>query len=355
MWQWGRRGAGPRVAAELAAAFNRVPGVEAALSLSTGSELLRSAGAPLCALPVRTYAGVGGFAARLLQTPVLAPALAARIRVLRPNLAVCAMPGPLDGLMASALRRAGVPFVVVVHDADAHPGDGLPFQMALQRSLLRRSQGLVALSTHVADRLRCQGLSDARPLLATSLPPLLFGAAPPLPLSHGGRFRLLSFGRLLPYKGLDLLADALRRVGDHPGLAVRVVGQGPDSQVLRALAALPNVTVENRWVPEDELGTLLAWSDGLVLSHREASQSGAAAAAMGARRWIVSTRVGGLAEQLREEEMAILVEPDAADLAAGIVRLLDPATRPPATDNSRLAQDWHKAAGKLAGDLARLV
>ena len=356
VWQWGRRGAGPRVAAELAKALNRVPGVDALLSLSTGSELLRSAGPPPCALPVATYGGVAGFVVRLLQTPLLAPVLARRVASLRPDVALCAMPGPLDGVMASALRRVGLPFFVVVHDADAHPGDGLPFQMALQRSLLRRSAGLVALSSHVGDRLRTQGLSAGRPLLSASLPPLLFGADPPVPpLRHGGPLRLLSFGRLLPYKGLDLLADALVRLGNRPDLAVRVVGQGPESPTLKALRALPHVSVENRWVPEDELSALIAWSDALVLSHREASQSGPAAAAVAARRWVVSTRVGGLPEQLRDEPMAILCEPGGASLAAGLAQLLDEAARPPATDSAGSVGRWQETAGRLAADLARCL
>ena len=354
VWQWGKRGAGPRVAGEMAQALGRVPGMDVTLSLSTGSELLRSAAPPPCALPVRTYRGLLGFTVRLLQTPVLAPALARRVAALRPDAALCAMPGPLDLLMASALRRAGVPFFVVVHDADVHPGDGLPLQMTLQRALLRRSQGLVALSAHVADRLRAQGLAQGRPLLTASLPPLLFGTQkPPLPLAHRGPLRLLSFGRLLPYKGLDLLADALTRLGNRPELEVRVVGQGPESDALAALRALPHVSVENRWVPEDELARLIAWSDALVLSHREASQSGPAAAAVAARRWVVSTRVGGLAEQLGSEPMAILCEPDGASLAGGIARLLDETARPPATELA--AGQWQLTADRLAAELSRTL
>jgi glycosyltransferase involved in cell wall biosynthesis len=95
------------------------------------------------------------------------------------------------------------------------------------------------------------------------------------------------------------------------------------------LQALPGVTVENRWVLEDEVGDLLGWSDALVLPYREASQSGVAAAALAAGRRVLATRVGGLEEQLAGAPGAILCEPDAESLLAGLRRLLD---RPRGTD-----------------------
>ena len=71
-------------------------------------------------------------------SPVTVVQLSRRLRRLAPRIAVCAMPGPLDLLMVTALRRIGVPVAVVVHDAQAHPGDDFPMLFALQRALLRR-------------------------------------------------------------------------------------------------------------------------------------------------------------------------------------------------------------------------
>ena len=354
VWQWGKRGAGPRVAVEMARGLGEVGGVEVALSLSTNAELLRGPGAPRCELPEPTYETAAGFAGRMLAAPLLARRLARRVAALGPDVALCAMPGPLDLVMASALRRAGVPFAVVVHDADIHPGDGLPFQMRLQRALMDRANGLVALSAHVADRLRAQGAVRGRPLLRSALPPLGFGSAPPA-LAHGGALRLLSFGRLLPYKGLDLLSAALETLGAHPGLEVRVAGSGPESPALARLRALPGVQVENRWVPEAELGALIAWSDALVLPYREASQSGVAAAAIAARRWVVATRVGGIAEQLADEALAIVCEPTESGVAGGLRRLLAEARQPPPGTTASPGPAWRPSAERLASGLRSLT
>ncbi len=340
VWQWGRRGAGPRYALELARGLREVPGVEVALSLSRGAEIMPEAAAE-CALPVDTYAGAAGWAGRMARLPLDVPPLARRLRPLRLDGAVCAMPAPLDLLMAAALRRAGVPYAVAVHDAALHPGDILPLQQVLQRRLLRRARALVALSGHVAGQLHGR-------VLRSRLSPLAYGGASTLPMAHGGTLRLLSFGRLLPYKGLDLLAAALARLG--PAAEVRVVGSGPDSPALDALRRLPGVTVENRWVPEGEVGALLGWADALVLSHREASQSGVAAAALAAGRWVVATDVGGLAEQLAGMPGARLCAADPAALAAAIGSLVgDPPVSAPAPAH----EAWRLGVAKLAGELAQ--
>ena len=361
VWQWGRRGGAPRFAVLLAEGLRAIPGTEVALSLSSRAELLHGGMPPRCDLPVDTYGNLGGFLIRVLLAPLTVPGLSRRIRALRPDLAICSQPGPLDLLMAAALGRLHLPFVVVVHDAQEHPGDRIRFQMKLQALLCRRASAVVALSTHVADRLRAQGLAGTpgHPLLVLPHPPVTFGAPPPPPLGHDGPVRLLSFGRLLPYKGLDLLAAALARLALQPGSTagldqnantgaeVRVVGHGPESPPLAALRALPGVTVENRWVPEDEVGALLGWGDAVILTHTEASQSGVAAAALAAGRRVVATRVGGLTEQLQDEPLATLCAPDPDALATALRGLIAApgASHPPV--------DAHAAWRDMAATLLR--
>ena len=353
VWQWGRRGAGPRFAGDLARSFRLVPGTESLLSLSQTAEVLRSPNAPECELKIRTYSGQASFALRVLTAPLIVPGLARWLQKHRVDVALCAMPAAMDFIMGSALRRAGVPYAVVVHDADSHPGDAFPFQIRLQRHLLRGASGIFALSTHVANRLRQQGLATDKALVTAALPPFTYGKKPPPPMAHGGKLRLLSFGRLLPYKGLDLLADSLALLGNRPDIEVRVVGSGPESAELERLRALPGVRVENRWVPETDVAELLAWSDALVLSHREASQSGVAATAMAARRWLVATRVGGLEEQLGGEPMALLCDPTPESIACGLRRLLVVVREPPPPAPD-LYEAWNGVAAAMVNALGKL-
>jgi glycosyltransferase involved in cell wall biosynthesis len=346
VWQWGRRGAGPLLAAHLADALRSIPRTEALLSLSTGAEILQDSHAPHCAIPVDTYNGAAGLVWRLLQAPVMVPKLVRRFSVLEPDIAICAMLGPLDLLCVAALHWLRIPMVVIVHDADRHPGDHYPFLMMVQRRLLRSADAIVTLSQHVAARLESQALVRRRPFVLR-LPPLLFGPAAPQPGAHGGPLRLLFFGRLLPYKGLGLLSAAVSELGCPGQWVLRVVGSGPESTELDALRATTGVTVENRWLPDSEITALIAWADAIVLPYVEASQSGIAPAAIAAGRFVVATRVGGLAEQLKDHDLARLCDPQPESLAAVLRHLLreDLTASTPRTSDPRT--DWYRFATDL--------
>jgi glycosyltransferase involved in cell wall biosynthesis len=345
LWQWGRRGAGPRFAASLAGSMAALPGTAVELSLSAQAEIVQGSAAPPCALAIPTYHGLTGFIGRVLSVPALVGPLAARLRERNVEAAICAMPAPLDLLMTAALRRLDVPYMVIVHDAIPHDSCMLSAEMLLQRRLIQGARTLVALTQHVADALTRNGLTRGKSLLLGSHPPFVFGPPPEPPRAHGGPLRLLSFGRIRPYKGLDLFADALRLLGPRPDLVVRVVGHGPESPVLRLLRRLPNVTVENRWVPETEVAALLAWADALVLSYRDASQSGVAAAGLAAGRWLIATSVGGLAEQLRHSAPGALCAPSPSGIAGAVLALLAGERAPPLLPDS--AREWHRLAVSL--------
>jgi glycosyltransferase involved in cell wall biosynthesis len=360
VWQWGRFGGAPRFAALLAEGLSELPDVQVMLSLSRSAEILRQSPSPRCDLPVATYKSVAGFLTRALMAPFALPRLVRLIENLRPDIAICAHPGPLDLLMATALRLLKIPYFVLVHDAYAHPGDGFPLQMFLQRMLCRRANAVCALTSHVGEQLRRQRIAGTpgRPLVRLYHPPMRYAFAPKHD-AEDGAFRLLLFGRLLPYKGLDLLADTLAVLGARPGLKVRVVGRGPESKALRVLRRLPGVTVENRWVPEAEVGAVFSWADALVLPYREASQSGVAAVALAARRYVVATNVGGLMEQLSREPLAILCEPDASSLANALRFMLDQQRYPvreqaPSTPGAAAIDGWREIGRSLL-DQAHLL
>jgi glycosyltransferase involved in cell wall biosynthesis len=319
VWQWGRFGGGPRVAVELADGLRAQPGLDVALSLAQDAEIRATTPGDW---PVKTYTGRASFIWRVAMLGPMLVTLLWRLRQTRPDFAICAMPGLLDLVMAAALKICGIPYAVLVHDARPHPGDRLPIQFGLHWLLIRGAVMLIVMSRHVEHQLRGRGWVGHRRLITLIHPPRAPANLPP-PGAHDGPYRLLLAGRLLPYKGLDLLADALDWLGPRPDMVLRVVGHGPASAALDRLCALPGVTVENRWVPEAEFDALLGWADAVILPYTEASQSGVAAAGLSAGRRVLGTLVGGLSEQLAHDPAAELCAPEKIALANALRDLLD--------------------------------
>ncbi len=370
LWYWGRRGAGGQLTLALAGALARQQGVRVALSLSAQAELLeetRALGLPTEA--VDTYAGALGFALGLPRIPGLARRLVVQARDLRADVVLSVMTHLWTPLVAPALRRGGIPFVPIVHDALPHPGDpGLLWGWRLGREL-DAAAGAIALSGPVERALRARrpGLKLARLPLGAHLPAAALGV--PMPpreealerAREGTGPRFLMFGRLRAYKGLDLLRDAWPLVlARHPGARLQVVGEGEAEALAPGLAALPGVVLEPRWVAEAEIPRLLAAADALVLPYREASQSGVVSLGFALGVPAVATPVGGLAEQVADGvtgAVAAAATPEA--LAAAMLRLCDPAERARLAAGARAAgralADWDAQAAALVAALRGLV
>lgn len=361
LWYWGRRGGGAQFTLGLARALAARPDVDLRMSLSAQGEML----ADFQALRrptdlVDTYRDVTGFATGLARLPWLRRRFLARAR--DADVVVSAMAHLWTPLVAPGLAmrsRRGPAYVPVVHDAAPHPGDpSWAWDWRLGREL-RCARAAVVLSGTVAASLAAR--SPGLPLIRMPLPALLAGAAPGRPAwraGPAGQLRLLFFGRLQTYKGLDLLRDAFRILHRaHPGVTLRVVGEGEGGA---DLAALPGVRLERRWVPESEIPDLLAAADAVVLPYREASQSGIVPQALAMGVPVVATPVGGLREQVRPGRGGVLAAAvDPAALAAALAGLVDPARladlRREAAAVGAAQADWDGAAEVLLSGLSRVL
>src|SRR5918992_2562417 len=87
--------------------------------------------------------------------------------------------------------------------------------------------------------------------------------APPPP--PGAPPRAIFIGRLVAYKGLDILLRALEQV---PDLRLDIVGSGPEGPRLKTMARALAITDRVRWYgeyPDDDLPRRMADADFLVL------------------------------------------------------------------------------------------
>jgi glycosyltransferase involved in cell wall biosynthesis len=178
----------------------------------------------------------------------------------------------------------------------------------------------VANSSFVAGRIRA---AYDRPATVVHPPVdiVRFAGAP----RADGDAPYLVFGRVVPYKRVDLAVEACVRTGRR----LLVAGEGRDLDHVRALAA-GHASIEFLGhVPDEEVGDLFARSRALLFPGIE-DFGIVAVEAQAAGLPVVGLGVGGLRESVRDGETGVLYdEPSAAGLAAAIERFegleFDPA------------------------------
>jgi glycosyltransferase involved in cell wall biosynthesis len=304
---WGRRGALPRFTLDLAQAALGRPDLDLHVSISYQNELFADhlwLGDRL--LPIDTFRSAAG----VVWT---APAVRRRVRDIRRRLqqrevgvAVVLMLHLWTPLLAPRLRRAGIAYIPVVHDAAAHAGDRTGIANWWLLRDLDRADRIVTLSPFVTRALAAAGRAPEALIDTLFLPDLSYGSGRREPRDDAAPLRLLFFGRILRYKGLPLFVEAVDLLARR-GICVEagVFGAGDLAEGGRRLRAL-GVEVANRWIDDGEIAAILARYDVMVLSHTEASQSGAAAAALGASMPVVATPVGGLVDQVEHEKTGLI-------------------------------------------------
>jgi glycosyltransferase involved in cell wall biosynthesis len=150
-----------------------------------------------------------------------------------------------------------------------------------------------------------------------------------------GTVVVLALASLVHRKGLDVLLEALARMQATGGSAVKdtiawIAGEGPERAALESLSERLGLSARVRFLGRrDDAADLLAACDLLVLPSRREGLGVSALEALAARRPVVASRVGGLAEAVVDGRTGLLVEPeDPSALAQALGRLSgDPALR----------------------------
>jgi len=128
---------------------------------------------------------------------------------------------------------------------------------------------------------------------------------------------ILYFGLIRPYKGVDVLIEALLKLKMDVNLKALIVGEiykGCES-IRERLKQLPadRVLLIDKFVPDNEVAVYFRAADLVVLPYKSATQSGVIPIAYRCRRPVVATRVGGLPEAVEDGLSGWLVPPNNAD------------------------------------------
>ncbi len=276
--------------------------------------------------------------------------LAAGRRLKSADLVVFALLTPLQvppylAVLAGLGRRPKRPRTAVIcHNVLPHerrPGD-----VAMTRILLSHVDTVITHSAGQAAQAR--ELAPAATVRTATMPPHLPTAgqqdheAERAPVSAPGPpraspadaasapVRLLFFGIVRPYKGLDVLLRALAGAPAHVTLTVAGEfwgGTEPTERLIADLGLRDRVTLQPGYVAATAIPALFAAADALVMPYREATASQNALLAFAHGVPVITTTAGALAEAVRDGVDGLTCAPDdAEDLLRALKEISDPQT-----------------------------
>jgi len=217
------------------------------------------------------------------------------------------------------------PMVITIHDPRQHLGD---------QESLKTPQWLMDFGFRHADQVIVHG-NDLVGVVQNEIgfrreqihviPHIAIGERVERPADLETELRLLFFGRIWEYKGLDYLIRAQPLVSaQFPQAKFVIGGTGEDFERYRRMMVNPECfEVHNDWISDEQRSQMFAEASVVVLPYVEASQSGVIPLAYTHGKPVIATTVGGLPDMVEHGETGLLVPPrDIESLAEAIIRLL---------------------------------
>ena len=220
--------------------------------------------------------------------------------------------------MIAVLRGARARTVIICHNVLPHERSRVD-RLLVSRLLQSADRVLVhsAAQAALAQRL------TRKPIAVASIAPFMpdgFVQRRPEPGEHR---RLLFFGLVRPYKGLDVL---LRALAEGPAdVRLRVAGEfwggtkGAED-LSRSLGILERVELRDGYIAATNVPKLFSDVDALVLPYRSATGSQGVWTGFEFGVPVIATKAGNLADSIRPGVDGMVAEPDHVESLAAAIR-----------------------------------
>jgi glycosyltransferase involved in cell wall biosynthesis len=250
-----------------------------------------------------------------------------------------------------ALVNLRLPTLLVLHDPRPHSGDSDAPRWPAP-VVARFAEGTASCLMIHSERLLPQVRSSLREVPMIVVP---HGATvAPAPVKNPRSPVILVAGRLFAYKGVGSALDAFPTVQRKvPDAKLIVAGRGPMADEARQ-RGLDGILVEDGYVTEARLGTLLEESSVVLLPYHDATQSGMGLLAAGRGIPCVVSEQGALPDILGPlGEDLIWSTTDIADLAAAIIAALnrDDSFRTAIHERAATFFAWDVVGAKIISEL----
>lgn len=250
---------------------------------------------------INTYSGIGGFLYSLVFAGIKYKDIIAKLKVAD---IWCIYIPMLSMLTYVFTRRIRKPLITTVHDVNQHMGEGNPIKYILDKFVIQESDKLIVLSKKFIKELSAKYKKRQEDIYY--IPHANFSIYVPdgyKPDFDNINHKILFFGRIHKYKGLEVLLKAMCIVKEAiPDIRLVIAGNGNvTSEEKNLIVKLGDAIVDNiRWISDDEIGSFFEDIDFTVLPYIEASQSGVIPLSYSFGKSVVASDVGGLSEQVYE-------------------------------------------------------
>ncbi len=227
---------------------------------------------------------------------------------------------PTFGYMAKALKRKGMRIVFFCHNVVEH--EAAWWKTRLSRSVLQLGDRFV-----VHTREDEANLKALLPSASVSVHPHPIYDQFPEPkgiLPRRRKLELLFYGFVRPYKGLNLLIEAMGRLkGEDVQLTVAGEfwkGEEETRDRIRQLGIEDQVELRPRYHTDQETAELFARADFVVLPYRSATGSGVVPIAYHYNTPVIVTKVGGLPDIVKSGHTGYIISPNSASELCSIIK-----------------------------------
>ena len=200
-------------------------------------------------------------------------------------------------------------------------GFKVEFLKKLRSFCARQADTVIVPSQYLSNAATYWGVSASKIVVIYNAVELSSATPSAIPLST--RFKIVTVGRLVPWKRIDHLIEALAEIEDA-GLVV--VGDGPERSRLEDLARANNLNDRVHFAGQrtkEETFGLMASCDLFVLNSTYEGFPHVVLEAMCAGLPVVATMVGGTPELVHDGENGVLIEANAnGALSKTLIRLL---------------------------------
>jgi glycosyltransferase involved in cell wall biosynthesis len=276
--------------------------------------------------------------------------------------------GPCLGTILRRVQKNAHTKVIAIAD-NIIPHEKRPGDYLFTRYFLRACDAFITMSEKVlADLSR---LEDKKPVMQVLHP--LYDNFGDIVLKEDARRKLglqpddrivLFFGFIRNYKGLDILFDAMKIIKEKAtGIKLLVAGEfyedeKPYLEQIEKNQLGDSLILRTQFIPDSDVKYYLSAADAVVQPYRNATQSGVTPLAYHFEKPMIVTNVGSLPSLVPDYKTGIVCEPDAASIAAAIMRFYELGENYfiPHLRSEKEKYSWNKmteAIIKLADDIQK--